>query len=323
MNKIMILSLLLSISVANTVHAEVYQTNAERSWYLGGRTYTYSGGEAIKDTSGRTGWILHDNKWYYIAKNGIARNHPLMENGTTYYFKANGEWLEPDTEDYNTYIALLEQIDFAVKNKVKDFKLQVDGYDIADYSNLVDSYIGMYVKNYCCDPLVLGINFSNEGIKYEYESTQDKIVEHLDNIDKLINNIIAEVNTKETSIEKVRYINYKMLETFDYDDTLRNKSGDLLNAALNNNKIICFGYSYIFKDICTRVGLNAEIILGTTPYGTHSWNSVQIGNETKYVDVCWNETAKTNETYLLISKEEMAKDHFEDKTLKLAFLDKK
>lgn len=322
MNKKLILSMLISLSITNTAYAEVYQGEVDRSWFINGQTYTCKNVKGLIDSQGRTGWVTEGNKWYYLNK-GIARNHPLTQHKTTYYFKSDGEWLEPNTKEYNKYKALLEQLDFAVKHKLKDFKLQVEGYNIIDYANLVDSYMSMYINNYCADPSLLGINFNNEGIKYEYDNKQDLVMTNLDNINSLVNTIVAEAESKSSDSEKVRYINLKMLELFDYDYTLQNKGSDLVSAALNQNKILCFGYACIFETLCTKVGLNADVIVGRTPYGTHSWNSVQVDGETKYVDVCWNETAKTNETYLLMSSDEISKDHFEDNTLKIAFLDKK
>lgn len=303
----------------NVAYAEVYEGTTNRSWYIGGLTYSYADSKAMLDTLKRSGWIYDNNKWYYFGNNGIALNKPLRQNGTVYYFKSNGEWLEPNSIDFNTYKSYVEQIDFAIKHKMTNSSIRIDGFDVADYANLVESYMVMYFDGICVDPSLLGISINKDEIEIHYVNSIDSLIDNICIVKGLIDSIINEAKTKATKEEQIRFLNDVLLDTFDYDYTLQNKNRDYLMAYLNGNKIICFGYAGIFKDLCDRLDIECSIVAGKTQYGLHCWNKVtMINGEEKYVDVCWNETALTRESYLLLNKEEIARDHFEDITVKLA-----
>lgn len=73
---------------------------------------------------------------------------------------------------------------------------------------------------------------------------------------------------------------------------------DLAKETLKKAKAVCQGYSTLYKVICDLVGLECEIISGTsktkyTDIGVlpkimdHAWNAVKINNEWRLLDVTW------------------------------------
>lgn len=79
---------------------------------------------------------------------------------------------------------------------------------------------------------------------------------------------------------------------------LKEMDEKLATTTLKNKKAVCHGYSALFKIIANKVGLEAEIIPGTSKSHPshvgagpgardHAWNAVKIGGEWKLLDVTW------------------------------------
>lgn len=309
MNKVIIMGVFVSLLLTNTAYAKLYETDVERTWRMGNAAYN-TVGDGLIDYGNRRGWVKEEDKWYYLDNRGIAISHVLKKDGNVYYFKADGEWLEPNTQEYINYTSLLEQLDVAIKSRVKEFKLYVDGYQLQDYANIVDSYMTMYVEDVCRDSRVMGITIENSGITFKYTGQSD-ILDGIETVKENLDKLVEMLKQIDGDTNKVKVINDKLVDTLSYDDSLKNTENDLLRAYLNKNKVVCIGYATIFKDICDRVGLESYIITGYTQYGYHAWNSVRVEGQLKYMDVCWNDTSGTREKYLLVSKEFIGLDHKE------------
>lgn len=128
---------------------------------------------------------------------------------------------------------------------------------------------------------------------------------------KKVNKIIKKLKlTRKTSeSDAVKKINNYLIKTISYDYSCK---GYRLSDALKG-KSTCSGYARAFCAIGKTVGLDAKYIAGTgittKQSGFHAWNSVKIGNSTKYLDICWNDSTKNASKYLLITKKQISKNH--------------
>ena len=71
----------------------------------------------------------------------------------------------------------------------------------------------------------------------------------------------------------------------------------------------CQGYSNAYKNLMNAAGVPTDIITGYGNGGKHGWNRVLINGAYYYVDVTWNDTTGNYSKYLLISEEQMNRDH--------------
>lgn len=89
-----------------------------------------------------------------------------------------------------------------------------------------------------------------------------------------------------------------------------------IKDAIANNRGRCQGYANAFKCIMERLGIPTVYVRGTANGGNHAWNRSEINGVYYYTDVCWNdEGSNSTKRYLLISYEEMSKEHYERQVL--------
>ena len=91
-------------------------------------------------------------------------------------------------------------------------------------------------------------------------------------------------------------------------------------GAIVNGIAVCSGYARAYKDLLTRVGVDAEYVVGwMTPSGSmnpqpHAWNTVTIDGEKYYVDVTADDPVpdspgRTRYNYFLISDKVLSRNH--------------
>ncbi|PHK28522.1 hypothetical protein VF13_40730 [Nostoc linckia z16] len=87
---------------------------------------------------------------------------------------------------------------------------------------------------------------------------------------------------------------------------LKKMRDDLAAKTLRSKKGVCEGYATLYKVLCEDMGIQAEIIPGTSKShpahigkapgaSDHAWNAVKIGNEWKLVDATWGAGTVTGE----------------------------
>jgi len=107
-------------------------------------------------------------------------------------------------------------------------------------------------------------------------------------------------------------INDYLCETVTYDDSLTRHSAF---DALAYGSAVCQGYANAYQRMMNAVGIPTDYVRGygytsNGQAGRHGWNRVLIDGNYYYVDVTWNDSTNSNK-YLLISYEEMSKDHYQ------------
>lgn len=128
-------------------------------------------------------------------------------------------------------------------------------------------------------------------------------------IEKEIKKIIKKLNiTKNTSqVEAIIKINDYLVSLIDYNLDNKNNRYKTTLAALKTKEGICQDYATCFQYLAQYCGIKAGYVLDYKI--EHAYNVVKINDKAYYIDVCWNDGSNSN-MYLLLSEEEMSKDHY-------------
>ena len=126
----------------------------------------------------------------------------------------------------------------------------------------------------------------------------------VDSMTKLAKSITA---NKHTDSEKVFAI-YKWIAThITYDNQLRMSDElqkkiyvseeSVVENVLERQKALCGGYAFLFRDLCEKVNIKAEVIHGfTKDYSgriqdykkpNHTWNAVKLNGQWELLDITW------------------------------------
>lgn len=110
-----------------------------------------------------------------------------------------------------------------------------------------------------------------------------------------------------TDSEKVYAIYNWIANNIAYDNSLRNSTQlqkkiyvsekNVVKHVLDREMALCGGYAFLFRDLCEKVNINAEVIHGftkdnsgrITDYKTpnHTWNAVKLNGKWKLLDITW------------------------------------
>ena len=184
-------------------------------------------------------------------------------------------------------------------------------------------------------PIYNGTEISQE----EYDSIFDKYKRELDELyETRVSAIVDTIKKSTISTEKRLDLLYSyFVNQLDIDDSYLSeitpsgyaetiyykfKDYDIKYASSTNKygpiifgKGVCKGFSEAFKDICDKMGIKCDVVLGRTFMG-HQWNVVLINNEPKMIDCFYGITerrcGRDPKKYLLISDEQLKtyKTHF-------------
>ena len=224
--------------------------------------------------------------------------------------------------------------------------------------------VGMSKMRIIVSTLILLISTSSYAqINYNQIDSAAKAVKYRGDIKRLVSDLTVGLND---DVEKTRAIYVWITENIKYDVREYNRGkrfikykcktkedcaqkrieieNKVVAKALNRKKAICSGYALLFDKMCEIANVNASIINGytkTEPRFTgkmgkldHSWNSVQIKNETYYLDLTWAAGYSTkkkrnkkklkkffpdrNDFYWFTPIEKLSLDHFPEKTEQIA-----
>ncbi len=117
---------------------------------------------------------------------------------------------------------------------------------------------------------------------------------------ELADAVVAKIITSDMGdFERVKAIHDYLLMNVDYDyvnyknDTIPMDSHRAIGA-LANKTAVCDGYAYAFKLLCLKVGVDCELVTGTSKGEGHAWNHVKVEGEWYNIDVTWDDPATVN-----------------------------
>ena len=188
-----------------------------------------------------------------------------------------------------------------------------------DLSNLILYYERSTYGNY---NIYLKNSSGRNSLLPQFENEDD-----VDNaqyeIDEVVNGIKEELDSLNSTYDKIIYIHDWLVENVKYDETLSKPNKDTIYGVFVEREAVCGGYSKAFKYLLNMENINTIIIQGVgTAQGrteNHAWNYVQIDDNWYGVDCTWDdpvlignvteETQKKYYTYFLKGKEVFENDH--------------
>lgn len=101
---------------------------------------------------------------------------------------------------------------------------------------------------------------------------------------------------------------------FDYTYSTKGRNTDkdpfTTQGSLHTNRAVCQGYCNAYCRMLEMLGIECNFVVGTDDRGgSHGWNEVVIDGTKYYVDVTYNSTLGKND-YLMLSYEQISRDHF-------------
>lgn len=128
----------------------------------------------------------------------------------------------------------------------------------------------------------------------------------LNGIDQAVNSIKA-ARQSDSRYDTVKAIHDYICENADYDYEAAaemdmdeaHTAAPLFGGGRRGNKLVCEGYARAFKILCARLNVPAAHVIGTTPYGSHAWNYVQMDDGEWYgMDTTWDDSTATYSYFL-------------------------
>ena len=152
------------------------------------------------------------------------------------------------------------------------------------------------------------------------KSADRKIIsEKIEKFNKKIEEILSNIPSNFTELEKEKLIHDYIQKTVTYDynaaTTLYPSSATLPHAydiygAAVNGKAVCEGYSKLFQYLCYCTGINSTQVTGIADGGAHMWNAVNIDGKWYQIDVTWDDGSDyLSYSYFNLTTSQISTDH--------------
>lgn len=160
-----------------------------------------------------------------------------------------------------------------------------------------------------------------------FESIPNDLISKYESIkaetDRIIDDIILNMPKNLNQEEAINYFSKWIVDNMKYTDTFNPQTsyGDIVNeecqfsasiSSITKKSAVCSGFSMILSELCSRVGIESYICLGTVSNGgspfNHAWVAVNIGDKTYYKDP--TREVGANKVYPLMTKEELPKGSY-------------
>lgn len=148
-----------------------------------------------------------------------------------------------------------------------------------------------------------GSSVSKISFSYE-EYTKDEIAAFNAETNKIVNILSA----FKTDIDKIIFLHEYLSDRADYDYTYQNHNA---YNCLIDRSCVCEGYARTFMMLIKKAGVSCNYI--SSEENNHAWNSVYLDGKWYYVDVTWDDTAKTHENLLMSEKKCISTGHKAEK----------
>lgn len=201
------------------------------------------------------------------------------------------EYQEDYKEVYKEFYNSIQRAMQAYISDNPDAEIWVKDYETKE--KLVN-YEGNYYYDVSIVPFFNGYTNLKSGeatqLIHELEKTADEFVKTLHG----------------TDYDKLLQIHNWLINNSKYDMTHSNINRRNAYGSVIQKNATCSGYSYGFKYIADKAGLNVICVSGTaTNYdgitGRHSWNLAYIDGEWKLIDVTWDIQAQNKKEFFLKS----------------------
>ena len=241
------------------------------------------------------------DKYYYnqldeygkIIYNGFEENIENMKTGTyTIDFgKDFNDLLNLDGGDKKLNIAFQSAWNAFTYDNMDLFYIDIEKLTLTTRTT---SFAGFKTHNVS---LSNGENYTY--LKEEF-SNKDEIEENLEQINKIVKEIIDEVNGY-SNYEKIRNVHNWIIDNVKYDANAEEPYSIL--GALIEGKAVCEGYARSFKYIMDNLQIPCVLVSGTGTNSqgeteSHAWNYVQLDGKWYAIDVTWDDPVIVGNGYI-------------------------
>lgn len=228
-------------------------------------------------------------------------------------FSINKLGIKNNTFYFNTLTQEQKLIYTAIANGVKDLNNEID---LKDYSyidsNTTMKDVEIAIHKFLLDhPEVFYLEekYSVESIEtlsktrirlrlnYTYDS-KEQLNEKIDEIDRIINNIINECNIVdgESFNNEVKLHDYlgESISYYKYDkiSDIPNKCHNIYGALIEKSAV-CDGIAKALQILLDRVNINSLVISGNLKSEPHAWNLIEIDGEWYHTDLTSNKSIES------------------------------
>ncbi len=180
--------------------------------------------------------------------------------------------------------------------------------DNAEVFWMPSTYILATVKQNEKRQLAIAFALYDSKNQNKYNVSKEQRNKYQKKFDKIINNIINQAKNLKGEYAKELFFNDYLCANVTY--TEKGKFVDSAFGAIALKSALCEGYSRAFKLLCNKVGIECDLVVGTSDGEGHMWNRVNIGKKHSYVDVTWNDNVEyKNHIYFNVTEEQLSKTH--------------
>lgn len=151
-----------------------------------------------------------------------------------------------------------------------------------------------------------------EEVTDPYEGMESHLWDYTE--EEIIDYIVSTYTSPDMSpFDKAIALNNYLCNTMEYDYSHTHRSTyDAIAYGIG----VCQGYANAYKKLMCAAGVETDYVAGIgftgSGSGSHGWNRSLIDDVYYYTDVTWNDGLRDN-IYLLISYEEISRDHLEQR----------
>lgn len=160
-----------------------------------------------------------------------------------------------------------------------------------------------------------------------FEVIPDELISKYESIknetDKILSDIVSTMPKDLNQEEAINYFSQWIVDNMTYTDTfnLQVNYGDVVNdecqfssymASVTKKAAVCSGFAKILSELCSKVGIESYICLGTVSNGgtpfNHAWVAIKIGDKVYYKDPTMEVTSQ--KVYPLKRREDLVKNSY-------------
>lgn len=119
-----------------------------------------------------------------------------------------------------------------------------------------------------------------------YTESKQTVQNMKSQVDSVANKILSGITPDMSDYDKAIYLHDKIIEICDYDD--KASYANTPYGCLVLRKAHCQGYSFTYKYLCSRVGIDCTNAIGFAEEA-HMWNIQKINGKWYHTDVTWDD----------------------------------
>lgn len=217
------------------------------------------------------------------------------------------------TELKEAYLQFLEYFSTKSKSMTEDEFQEVYAAVLLDHPEMfwMDSY------QVITKPFSNKVNVGKK-IKLFYYYDKDEAKKVKDKIEPAIQEIVEQASKLETDYQKVLFVHDEIDKKTSYVDYTKSNRHDFQSivSILENNESVCAGYTYSFKLIMDRLGIEAVSVRDVGNKNedeNHIWNMVKLYGAWFNLDLTWDDVKSNDDNisykYFLKTNDEFYTTH--------------